>query len=162
GGRLLLSHDAFVRAFTVPGGNGAPDAVDDSRTTAEDTSVTVAVLANDTDPDGDALAVTAVGSPAHGAAVLNADGTVTYTPAADFNGGDTFTFKVNDGTVDSNVAQVFITVNPVQDPPVAVAGPDQTAGEAAPVAFDGRGSYDVDGDSLTYAWTFGDGGTAAG
>src|SRR5262249_11123526 len=57
---------------------------------------------------------------------------------------------------------VNITINAVQDPPVAVPGSNQTANEAATVAFDGSASYDVDGDSLTYAWTFGDGGTATG
>src|SRR5262249_13264863 len=62
----------------------------------------------------------------------------------------------------SNVATVTITITPVQDPPVAEAGANQTVNEAATVAFDGSASYDADGDTLTYSWNFGDGGTAGG
>src|SRR5262245_18215674 len=78
GDYLILSHDGFVRAFNVAGGpvNQPPDAVNDSATTAEDTLINVNVLANDTDPDGNALTVTAVTQPAHGSAVINADMTV--------------------------------------------------------------------------------------
>src|SRR5207247_597176 len=120
------------------------------------------VLANDSDVDGDVLTPVLVSGPSHGSLTLNADGSFTYTPSANYNGTDSFAYKANDGSLDSNVATVTITINPVQDPPVANAGPDQTANEAALVAFDGSGSYDVDGDSLTYAWNFGDGGTASG
>ena len=56
----------------------------------------------------------------NGTLTLNADGSFTYTPAANFNGTDSFTYKANDGTADSNVATVTITVNPVNDAPVAV------------------------------------------
>jgi len=62
---------------------------------------------------------------------LNADGTFTYTPPADFNGTDTFTYKVNDGTVDGNVATVTITVNPVNDDPVLGTNSGLTLNEGA-------------------------------
>ena len=62
--------------------NNAPIAVDDEATTTMNTPVTINVLGNDADPDGDEIEVTAVGSAAHGTAVENADGTITYTPAA--------------------------------------------------------------------------------
>jgi large repetitive protein len=68
--------------------NEPPVAVDDFVVTDEDTPVTVAVLANDVDPDGDALTVTAVSTPANGTAVIDADGTIVYTPNANFNGID--------------------------------------------------------------------------
>ena len=67
----------------------------------EDTALTVAaasgVLANDSDPDGDTLSAVLVTGPAHGTLILNAAGSFTYTPAANFNGADTFTYKANDG-----------------------------------------------------------------
>jgi VCBS repeat-containing protein len=123
GGKLILSHDGFVKAFDLPDQvNAAPNAADDAATTAEDTAATIGVLANDTDPDGDALAVTAVGTPAHGTARLNADGTITYTPAANYNGLDSFTYTIGDGHGGSDTATVSLTVTPVNDPPVA--GPD--------------------------------------
>jgi len=70
--------------------NKAPVASDDTLATSEDTSATVDVLANDTDPDGDAMTVIAAGTPYNGATVLNPDGTITYTPAAGFTGSDSF------------------------------------------------------------------------
>jgi VCBS repeat-containing protein len=150
GDRLVLSHDKFVRAFNVSqNANRPPDAVDDSATTAEDNAVTVAVLANDTDPDGDPLTVMAVGAPAHGSAVLNGDGTVTYTPAANYNGADSFTYTVSDGQGGTDTASVSVTVTPVNDPPVA-SGWQYGTDEDTPLNDFLRAS-DVDGDPLTYA-----------
>ena len=60
-----------------------------------------------------------VTDPTDGTLTLNADGSFAYTPNADFFGTDTFTYKVNDGSFDSNVAEVTITVNPVNDAPKA-------------------------------------------
>src|SRR5439155_6720999 len=77
------------------------------------------VLANDADADGDALTAALVNPPANGALTLNADGSFTYTPNANFNGLDSFTYRANDGTDDSSPATVTITVNAVNDAPVA-------------------------------------------
>src|SRR5207244_6335656 len=109
---------------------------------------------------GDTFSTVLVSGPTHGSLTLNASGSFTYTPAANYNGSDSFTYKANDGTTDSNVATVTLTINPVNDAPVANAGPDQTANEGASVAFDGSGSRDVDGDVLHYGWNFGEGGKA--
>jgi len=129
--------------------------------TNEDTPLNDFLRASDF--DGDPLPYSLVSLPTSGVVQFNpATGVFAYTPAANFNGNDGFTFKVNDGTTDSNVTRIFIGVRPVNDAPVAVAGRDQTADEAVMVAFDGRGSYDVDGDSLTYLWNFGDGRTGTG
>jgi VCBS repeat-containing protein len=107
--------------------NRAPTAAADAYSTAEDTPLTVAapgVLGNDTDPDGNPLTATVVTGPAHGTLTLNANGSFTYTPAANSNDTDTFTYRASDGTAQSNLATVTITVNPVNDAPTVtvVAG----------------------------------------
>jgi hypothetical protein len=77
------------------------------------------VLANDTDPLGLPLTAALVSGPSNAAAfTLNADGTFSYTPVANYNGADTFTYRANDGTSNSNTATVTITVNAVNDAPV--------------------------------------------
>lgn len=93
----------------------APVAVDNSLTTAEDTSVDGHVTG--TDVDGDTLGYELITGPAHGTVTFNHNGTFTYTPTGDYNGTDSFTFKANDGNLDSNPATVNLTVTPVNDPP---------------------------------------------
>ena len=78
------------------------------------------VLANDFDIDGDTLTAVLVSGPANAAAfTLNPDGSFSYTPSANFNGIDSFTYRANDGSVDSNIATVTIRVDPVNDAPQA-------------------------------------------
>src|SRR5207253_3939863 len=96
-------------------------------TTAEDTPLTVGVpgvLRTDADADGDALTAVLVGGPAHGALTLNPNGSFTYTPAANYNGPDSFTYKANDGQALSNLATVSLTVTTSDDRRV---GNDYTA-----------------------------------
>src|SRR5207244_1086648 len=90
----------------------------------EDTPLTVAatgVLANDTDIDGNPLTAVLNSGPANGSVALNANGSFTYTPNANFNGTDSFTYKANDGTTDGNTATVTLTVTAVNDAPSATA-----------------------------------------
>jgi hypothetical protein len=114
--------DSAAVTVTVYPVNDPPDAVDDSATTSEDTPVTIAVKANDTDPEGNALVVSAVPVTAHGTLVINANGTITYTSNANFHGTDTFVYFVNDSetTYLYDQATVTVTVTPVNDPPDAV------------------------------------------
>src|SRR2546427_5846737 len=77
------------------------------------------VLGNDTDVDSAVLTAVVVTGPGHGALTLNANGSFSYTPAANFNGSDSFTYRANDGLLDSNEATVALTINPVNDAPVA-------------------------------------------
>ncbi|MGN6671917.1 MAG: Ig-like domain-containing protein, partial [Thermomicrobiales bacterium] len=118
-----------------PPGNTAPVASDDSYTTAEDTPLTVdaahGVLANDSDAQHDVLRAVLVTNPAHGALALNADGSFIYTPDLHYNGPDSFTYKANDGSLDSNVATVAITVSHINQPPSFTRGADQTVLENA-------------------------------
>jgi hypothetical protein len=129
-----------------------PVANDDSESTDEDNAVTINVVDNDTDADGsiDPTTVTIVTNPANGVAVANGDGTVTYTPDADFNGTNTFTYTVKDdlGAV-SDPATVTVTIDPVNDAPVAQDGSANTD-EDTSVAITLSAS-DIDGDGLTYA-----------
>ena len=87
-------------------------------------------------------------NPAHGS-LSGTSPNLTYTPATDYNGDDSFTFKVNDGTVDSNIATVSITVDPVNDPPTADAQ-SVTTDEDTAKAIVLTGS-DVDGSTLTFS-----------
>lgn len=131
-----------------------PVVADDAYATAEDSVLSIAspgVLVND-DSGLTAILVTA---PSSGTLSpnLSADGSFTYTPNANFNGVDSFTYRGNDGTLDSNITNVSITVNPVNDAPVAVLN-DLSATVNIPVTLDGTNSSDVDGDALTYQWDF--------
>jgi VCBS repeat-containing protein len=123
-------------SVTVTCVNDAPVAVNDSVSVLEDGSLTVnaasGVLANDTDVDNSSLTAILVTGPAHSASfALNADGSFSYAPAANYFGSDSFTYKANDGTADSNVATVSITVTPVNDAPSFTKGADQTVNEDA-------------------------------
>jgi len=107
--------DGFLEAFatvtiTVKPVNDPPIARDDAATTNENTPVTVNVLANDSDVDGDPLSIIAVSTPTNGSVVVNADGTVTYTPNPDFNGVDSFTYTITDGKGATATATVKVTV----------------------------------------------------
>jgi len=100
---------------------GTPLVVNDSLTTLEDTPGTVAVLDNDLDYDDNPLEVASVGSAAHGSVVINPDNTLTYTPAPDYFGPDSFTYTVDNGHQGAASASVALTVTPVNDPPQASA-----------------------------------------
>ena len=83
---------------------------DDTATTTRNTSVSIPVLANDTDADGDELQISGVTSPTQGTVVVNGDGTVTYTPRRGFTGTDAFTYTVDDARGGTDTALVTITV----------------------------------------------------
>lgn len=96
-------------------------AADDTVAATEDIPKTINtsdLLSNDTDADDDTLTIISVSDPDHGTAVLNPDGTITYTPDADYNGTDTFMYTVSDGRGGTNTATVTVTVTPANDAPV--------------------------------------------
>jgi len=132
--------------ITVMPDNSPPVAVSQNVSTAEDTALPITLAA--TDADGDPLTYTVLSAPANGTLSGTAPN-VVYMPAADFNGADGFSFKVNDGTVDSAVATVSITVTPVNDTPVVVSQNVTTAEDTAlPITLTGS---DIDGDPLTFS-----------
>lgn len=131
--------------------NNRPDAANDQYSVNEDTTLNVAapgVLANDIVNEPSPIAVI-VNGPTSGILTLNVNGSFSYTPSPDFNGVDSFTYVVNTATVNSNVAIVTITVNPVNDRPIAAydvaTTPFNTPININVLAND----TDVDGDQLS-------------
>jgi hypothetical protein len=138
------SNTATVSIAVTPV-NDAPVSSTQSVVTDEDTAKSITLAASDI--DGNALTYSVVTQPTRG--TLSGSGaTLTYTPNVNFNGSDSFTFKANDGTVDSNIATVNISVSPVNDAPVAstqsVTTNEDTTRNITPVATD------VDGDTLSF------------
>ncbi|GIU07693.1 hypothetical protein TUM4445_13510 [Shewanella sp. MBTL60-112-B2] len=128
--------------------NDKPNAVDDAVSVDEDGSVTVQVLDNDSDLDNDLLIVTTQPA-ANGTVVIGLDGSITYVPDSDFNGKDTISYTIDDGNGGQDSALLSITVNPINDSPVAVD-------DYANVEEDGEVTFsvlnndsDVDNDDLT-------------
>lgn len=171
GGLIAGLRNIIANLFNAP-----PAARVDTYSTDEDTALTTTpvtgVLANDTDPNGNALTAQLVSGTSHGALTLNPDGSFTYTPGLDFNGSDSFTYRAFDGIATSAIATVNITVNPVDDVPteVEVGEPDQLTGEVtgrvgvtfgsgAPVTYTLAAPIDpeigiVTVDATTGTWTF--------
>jgi hypothetical protein len=128
---VSTSEDSDTTTFLWTISNPEPIAQGDTATTLEDTPVAIAVLANDDDPDGDALTVAEVTQGANGTVVINADDTVGYTPNADVHGTDTFTYTVRDADGATDTVTVTVDVTPVNDAPSFTAGSDQSVLEDA-------------------------------
>src|SRR4029450_12009266 len=110
----LTSNVATV-AISVTAVNDAPVATADTYIAAEDTPLTVAapgVLGNDSDPDHDTLTSALESGPTHGTLVLNANGSFSYTPAGNYPGPDSFTYRASDGTPTSARATAALSVRP--------------------------------------------------
>lgn len=128
------TQEAASMDYTLSITNPAPVAVADSYATPEDTPLSPAapgLLANDTDPRSFPLTAVLVSGVANGTLTLGSNGSFTYTPSANFNGIDSFTYKANNGSLDSNVVTVSLTVTAVNDAPVnSVPGPQETPKDA--------------------------------
>ncbi|MBI1987006.1 MAG: tandem-95 repeat protein [Nitrospinae bacterium] len=129
----IVNHPPVANAQTVPSFN-------------EDTSVAITLTGSD--PDGDPLTFTVVTPPAQGTLTGKAPN-LTYTPAENYNGSDSFTFKVNDGTVDSDTATVSLKITPVNDAPI-LSIQNQSVDEGQPLKFT-VSAIDPEGDLLTYS-----------
>ncbi len=131
---------------TVSAVNDAPVCAALPLSTAEDTMNEISPSCTDVDT-GDVLTYSIVGAASHGSASV-VSGKLRYTPTANYNGGDSFTYKANDTHVDSNTAAVTVTVSAVNDAPVCAALPlstaEDTMGEVSPSCTD------ADGNPLTY------------
>ncbi len=153
----------LVKLLAGDSTNTPPVAGDDLVGTPEDTPVTIAtadLLANDSDGDEDSITIQSFGSPGHGALLDNGDGTVTYTPDADFNGTDTFTYTISDGNGGTDTGTVTVTVAPVADLPVATDDTASTTVGTAVVIDVLANDSDPDGDDISViSITDGSGGT---
>ncbi|YCO05128.1 tandem-95 repeat protein [Vibrio sp. VNB-15] len=142
-----MTDEASV-TITVNSVNDTPTAVDDSVTTTEDTAVTIDVLSNDNDPDNDQLTIVSASVPAEQGTVDIVDDKLVFTPAENFNGEATISYTISDGELEDS-AEVSVTVNPVNDAPVAIDDL-ATTDEDTPVTIDVLpNDTDLDNDTLT-------------
>jgi uncharacterized delta-60 repeat protein len=143
-GQLVSSSTA---SLTITPVNDSPVASTSSVSGAEDTVINGIVVASDI--DSAILTYSLVQQAAHGTVSVNANGSYSYTPQLNRFGADSFTFRASDGSLDSNVATVTLTVTPVNNAPVAVAG---TASGAEDTVISGSvAASDVDSATLAYS-----------
>ena len=132
-------------ATTLP--NQIPVANADLASLAEDSPVTLSVLANDSDADGDTLSLTATTTPGHGT-LSQSGNNLIYQPAANYNGDDAFGYSLSDGFGGTASAQVFLSITAVNDPPQAVNdSATVTAGKSADIAVLAN-DKDIEGSAL--------------
>jgi large repetitive protein len=138
---------------TILVGYTPPVASNNTATVNEDGSAAISVLANDTDADGDTLATIGATHGTNGTTTVNANGTIAYTPNANWNGTDTFTYWIHDGFGGLSSATVTVTVDPVNDAPVASNATVLTQRDEA-VEIDLRGfvtDIETPAENLTFA-----------
>jgi VCBS repeat-containing protein len=152
--RLSADGTATTVSLTVVGTNDGPVANPSTATTPEETPVTLNVLGNDSDPDGDTLTVTgATVDPAKGSVTINPDGTLAFNPAPNFNGPVEITYTISDGKGGSATSTVTVNVTPANDAPLAV-NDSATTTEDSPVSRTPAtgvltNDSDIDSPSLT-------------
>ena len=131
--------------------NLAPNANNDVASLLEDTSINMNVLANDSDPEGATLSFSGLPTASNGTVTINADGTLRYTPKANFFGADTISYAVTDGSL-TDAATVAVTVTNVNDAPIAANDAYSTA-RGTRLTVSGKGvlanDTDADGNALT-------------
>ena len=141
--------DAGAAMEAIRNRNTAPVAVNDAASTTQGTPVTISVLANDSDANGDPLTVVSVTDLANGTAVINNNQTITYTPNSSFSGTDTFTYTISDGRGGTATARVSIMVSADNTAPVAIDDAASTT-QGAPVTIVVLANdSDANGDPLT-------------
>ncbi|WP_206018233.1 Ig-like domain-containing protein, partial [Pseudoalteromonas sp. Z9A5] len=134
--------------ITVIGTNSSPESIPENKTTNEDTPVSGQVIASDA--EGDILTFTVDIDPINGSVSINTDGTYLYTPNEHFNGTDTFTVKIDDGNGGTSTQTITITVDSVNDAPIAANDGPFTVTEDTPVNGNVlTNDSDLEGDTLS-------------
>ncbi|ENN6985275.1 tandem-95 repeat protein [Vibrio parahaemolyticus] len=142
---LVVSGSANLDILPI---NDAPNAENDVITTEEDTAVTIDVLVNDSDVEGDVLSIQSASVPSEQGSVDIVNGKLVFTPAENFNGEATITYIVTDGDL-TDEAKVTVTVTPVNDSPVAVDDTTSIQEDTAVTIDVLTNDTDVDGDKLS-------------
>lgn len=137
-------------SLSITATNDAPVAANDATVVNEDVTITINVLSNDTDIDGDTLSIAAT-SAGNGSVAINTDQSLNYTPNANFNGNDVINYTISDGNGGSDLATVNVTVNPINDNPVAVSEAISTDEDSSFTLAVLTNDSDVDGDTLSVA-----------
>jgi len=154
----------YLISLAVENVNDPPEAYNAAEVTSEDTEKVITL--SGADPvEGDSITYHIVSDVSHGSLMVESTGSdissfpyslpgsenkVSYIPIVDYNGSDSFTFKVNDGTVDSDPATIDITVNPVNDPPVATSFSKTFQEDSDPNMIELQGSDPVEGQDVDF------------
>ena len=143
GGQITKSITVSVNPI-----NDTPVAITSSATVNEDAAITIDVLKDSTDIDGDSLTINAITQASNGVVQIS-NNQIIYTPNQNFNGTDTFTYTISDGNGGQITKSITVSVNPINDTPVAITS-SATVNEDAAVTIDVlEDATDIDGDSLT-------------
>ncbi|GAB4372594.1 MAG: hypothetical protein Kow0042_16000 [Calditrichia bacterium] len=148
---LDLPVDSINGSITVISSNHDPVAINDTTITDEEIPVIIDVLANDYDIDGDDLIISSVNTSGISGTVIiePGDTLLSYHPDLNFFGSESFSYTISDGHGGEATANVYVTVNPVNDPPVAVNDLVSTPEDSSIIIHVLQNDYDVDGDPLT-------------
>jgi len=165
-GTVMVTSDATNGAFTVNvsgRGNVAPtlDPIGNKSANAYVNTHFITTASDNGDQIDDVLTFSVSPTLPPGATYNTSSGEFSWTPSPSQAGTYTLTFCVSDGNA-SDCETIVITVSANNNPPVAVAGGPYQGATGQPIQFNGSGSSDPDGNALSYAWDFGDGGTATG
>ena len=139
-----------IGPFSIAG----PVAVDDNYTVDEDDTLEInapGILGNDIENDGDALNAILENDVSHGTLTLTNTGSFNYSPQGNYHGTDAFTYKAQDGSLDSNTATVKISINPVNDPPTISGTPPTSVNEDQAYSFTPTAEDVDEEDTLTFA-----------
>ena len=138
-----------IVSITINPVNDLPVAIDDNVEVNEDGTILIDVFVNDYDVDGDTLSTTTEYTQGSNGVVSKEGDSLRYDPNADYNGADSFTYDISDGNGGTATATVNVTINPINDQPVALNDTVEVDANGSVVVDVLANDYDIDGDTLT-------------